>query len=258
MNPDSIHIRRVTDPSDPAIAAFGELQDRIYFEPEMLIPARYIAQLLNDGSGARQNVLLLAEEHSSGGQYGKLLGGTLFHFLPEAGAGFSSFLGVDPSARGLGIARQLHIARWQALQDSSGGQCRALFIDVVNPQRESEEQQEQERRAGSDATARRRSFHALGFRTVDLAYEQPVGGDNPALQGGGPVTDMDLLAYVPARPETDQPPEIISASLVGATMQAYWTPWLGREQAGRAAVKLQAGQTEVRLLPAWEGPAARS
>lgn len=252
MNSGTITIRRVTDPDDPAILAFGALQDRIYFEPEMLIPARYIGHLLRDGGEARQNVLLLAEED------GELLGGTLFHYLPDAGTGFSSFLGVDPSARGRGVARQLHTARWQALQDVSLGRCRALFIDVVNPERESAGQREQEQRAGSDATARRLRFHALGFRTVDLAYEQPVGGDHPELEGGGPVTDMDLLTYIPEHPGTDLHPDTISAALVGATMRAYWTPWLGQDQAGRAALKLQAGQAEVRLLPAWEGPAARS
>ena len=257
MNPEAVQIRRVTDPDDPAIATFGTLQDRIYFEPEMLIPARYIAHLLRDNENsanreARQNVLLLAKEG------GELLGGTLFHFLPEAGTGFSSFLGVDPSARGRGVARQLHAARWQALQEVSGGQCRALFIDVVNPARESAEQREQERLAGSDAAGRRQTFHALGFRTVDLAYEQPVGGDHPELEGGGPMTDMDLLAYIPEGAHVPTLPETISAALVGATMQAYWTPWLGREQAERAALKLQANQTEVRLLPAWVGPAARS
>ena len=240
-----MNIRRVTDPADPAIAAFGRLQNQVYFEPEMLIPARYISQLIGQ-PGERQNVLLLAEEE------GRLLGGSFFHFLPESGSGFSSFLGVDLPARGKGVARRLHDARWQALQDASGGQCRALFIDVVNPLRESAGQREQEQRAGSDATQRRQSFHALGFRTVDLAYEQPVGGDDPGLEGGGPVSDMDLLAYLPEQPAT------LPAALVGATMRAYWTPWLGAQRAERAARNLEAGQREVRLLPAWEGPAARS
>ena len=226
--PEGVNIRRVTDPADPAIAAFGRLQDQIYFEPEMLIPARYISQLISE-RGARQNVLLLAEE---GGQ---LLGGSFFHFLPEPCTGFSSFLGVDRSARGRGVARRLHDARWQALQEVSGGQCLALFIDVVNPLRESAGQREQERQAGSDATQRRQSFHALGFRTVDLAYEQPVGGDNAQLEGGGPVSDMDLLAYLPRTPPT------LPASLVRATMQAYWTPWLGKKRAEQAALKLEAG-----------------
>ncbi len=243
--PEGVNIRRVTDPADPAIAAFGRLQDQVYFEPEMLIPARAISHLIGQ-RGARQNVLLLAEED------GRLLGGSFFHYLPESGTGFSSFLGVDRMARGRGVARQLHDARWQALRDASGGQCRALFIDVVNPLRESAGQRQQEQQAGSDATVRRQSFHALGFRTVDLAYEQPVGGDDPGLEGGGPVSDMDLLAYLPGTPPT------LPAALVGATMRAYWTPWLGPQRAGKAALKLEAGQGEVRLLPAWEGPAARS
>ena len=243
--PGGVNIRRVTDPADPAIAAFGRLQNQVYFEPEMLIPARYISQLIGQ-PGARQNVLLLAEEGD------RLLGGSFFHYLPESGTGFSSFLGVDPSARGRGVARQLHDARWQALQDVSGGQCRALFIDVVNPLRESAGQRDQEQRAGSDATQRRQSFHALGFRTVDLAYEQPVGGDDPELEGGGPVSDMDLLAYLPGQPAT------LPAALVGATMKSYWTPWLGSDLAEQAARKLEAGMQDVKLLPAWEGPASRS
>ncbi len=242
-----MQIRRVTDPNDPAIAAFGALQNSVYFEPEMLIPAGYIRQLLGDSAGGRRNVLLLAEADDS-----VLLGGTLFHFLPGAQAGFSSFLGVALEARGQGVARRLHDARWQALSELSDGSCRALFIDVVNPERESAEQRELERQAGSDASQRRHSFHALGFRTVDLAYEQPVGGDDPGLDGGGPVTDMDLLAYLPGGGER------LSAALVADTMRTYWTPWLGRERADAAAVKLQAGQGEVALLPAWEGPAARS
>lgn len=242
-----MHIRRVTDPADPAIAAFGQLQDQVYFEPDMLIPARYISRLLADERPERVNVLLLAEAED-----GLLLGGSVFHYLGNAGAGFSSFLGVALAARGQGVARALHEARWAALQEVSGGACRAVFIDVVNPERESEGQREQERQAGSDALGRRRSFHALGFRTVDLVYEQPVGGDDPAQEGGGPVTDMDLLAYLPQQPET------IPARLAGDTLRAYWTPWLGEARAEAAALRLQAGQDRVRLLPAWEGPSGHT
>ncbi|WP_425147561.1 GNAT family N-acetyltransferase [Deinococcus sp.] len=239
-----MNIRRVTRSTDPAIPAFGRLQDAVYFEPEMLIPARYIAQMLGAASEGRQDVLLVAEDERS-----ELIGGSVFHYLAEAEAGFGSFLGVALSARGRGVARALHDARWAALQELSDGRCRALFIDVVNPQRESEEQRAHEAAAGSDALARRRSFQALGFRTVDLPYVQPVGGEN-----GGPVTDMDLLAYSPALAAR------LPVALVGATMRAYWTPWLGRARAEQEARKLEAGaqgQAEVALLPAWEGPQAR-
>lgn len=250
MTPLNLTLRRVTDPHDPGIAEFGRLQDRVYFEPDMLIPARYISQLLAPGRSGpeRQDVLLLAEDAGSGA----LLGGTVFHYLGRAGAGFSSFLGVDTTARGRGVARALHDERWRTLSEVSLGQCQALFIDVVNPDRESDEQRQHERQAGSDAQGRRRSFHALGFRTVDLAYEQPVGGDDPEVPGGGPVTDMDLLAYLPGLPGH------IPATLAANTMLAYWTPWLGQEGAEAAAEKLRAGEQQVRLLPAWEGPASRT
>ncbi|ULH16264.1 GNAT family N-acetyltransferase [Deinococcus sp. KNUC1210] len=241
-----MHIRRVTRSDDPAIPAFGRLQNAVYFEPDMLIPAQYIAQMLEmEDAGERRNVLLLAENDE-----GEVIGGSIFHYLASAETGFSSFLGVARSARGQGVARALHGARWAALQEVSGGRCRAVFIDVVNPQRESHEQQTQEAAAGSNALERRQRFHALGFRTVDLPYVQPVGGEN-----GGPVTDMDLLAYLPGDPAT------LPTALAGATMQAYWTPWLGRRRAEQEARKLEAGahgQPEVALLPAWEGPKSRA
>ena len=118
-------VRHVTDPHDPAIAAFGALQERVYFEPDMLIPAAYIGQMLArpgaDQPGAdrygadRYDALLVAEDG------GELVGGSLFHYLAAAGAGFGSFLGVAPQARGQGLARLLHEARWRTLIELSGG-----------------------------------------------------------------------------------------------------------------------------------------
>ena len=72
-------------------------------------------------------------------------------------------------------------------------------------------------------------FQALGFRQVDLRYEQPVGGPN-----GGPVTILDLL-FCP-----HDPVDTVPTALVVATMQAYWTPWFGATGAKRAARELEA------------------
>ncbi len=247
-----MQIHRVGDPDDPAIRAFGALQEGVYFEPQMLIPAGYIGQMLGErmpgtqaGSGPRRDVLLVAREDGAAPD-APLLGGSLFHYLPEAQAGFGSFMGVALSARGRGVARGLHEARWQTLLELSGGGCRALFIDVVNPGRESEEQRRQEREAGSDALERRRAFQRLGFRTVDLRYQQPVGGP-----GGGPVTDLDLLAFLPGWPGR------VETALVLATMRAYWSPWLGAAGTERALRELNGragGRDWLELLPAWEGP----
>ena len=234
-------VRRVTDPQDPAIARFGTLQSEVYFEPDMLIPARYIAHMLAE-PGDRVNFLLVAEEA------GELLGGTVFHYLPAAGSGFSSFMGVTRAARGRGVARALHEARWAALEEAAQGQLRGVFIDVVSPERLTGHEREAEAEVGSDPLSRRRTFQALGFRTVDLRYEQPVGGEH-----GGPVTNMDLLFCPPA------PVGTVAVALVAATMRAYWNSWLGAARAEREARKFHeraGGRAEVPLLDAWKSPDA--
>ena len=77
---DGLVIREVGDPQDPAIAGFGKMQEGAYFAPETLIPGRYIPQLLANPS---RNFLVVAELD------GRVVAGTLFHWLAEAGSGFS-------------------------------------------------------------------------------------------------------------------------------------------------------------------------
>jgi hypothetical protein len=74
------------------------------------------------------------------------------------------------------------------LEEIAGGKVEGLFIDVVNPARLSTAELELEHSVGSDPSARLKAFSSLGFKRVDIRYEQPVGGEN-----GGAVTNMDLL-----------------------------------------------------------------
>ncbi|WP_295815248.1 GNAT family N-acetyltransferase [uncultured Deinococcus sp.] len=218
-------LRRVTDPDDPAIAAFGVLQNRTYFEPDMLIPATYIARLLEWQSPERVNLLLVAE------QAGEVVGGTVFHAFPQVGTGFSSYMATAPEVRGQGVARLLHDRRMEELDAAVGGRVAGVFIDVVSPQRLSADELEEERSVGSDPARRRAVFAHLGFQQVDVAYQQPAGGEN-----GGPVTNMDLL-YCPR-----EAADTVPAALVLGTMQAYWQAWLGekRTQTALAALDAQA------------------
>jgi GNAT superfamily N-acetyltransferase len=237
MSDDDVVVREVTDPHDAAIAGFGRMQRAAYFAPETLIPAQYIPQLLaGDGTtGQRRNVLLVAEMN------GRVVAGTLFHWLASAGSGFSSFLGVERKFRGQGIARRLHERRFDVLDQAAGGRAPGVFIDVVNAVRMSAEDRERERDVGSDPWDRRRAFAHLGFGQVDIRYEQPVGGPD-----GGPVTTLDLL-YCPHEPASSVP-----TALVVATMQAYWSPWLGERAARRHTGELEAragGRTALALLP---------
>jgi GNAT superfamily N-acetyltransferase len=216
---DPLVIREVDDPTDSAIEGFGRMQQAAYFAPETLIPARYIPQLL---ANPRRNFLIVAELD------GRVVAGTLFHWLADAGSGFSSFLGVERALRGQGIARKLHEKRFGVLDRAAGGRATGVFIDVVSPIRMPPEELERERKVGSDPFDRRRAFGHLGFRQVDIRYEQPVGGPN-----GGPVTILDLL-YCPR-----EPADTVSTALVVATLRAYWTPWFGKIEARRHARELE-------------------
>lgn len=232
-----VRIRAITSPDDPAIQAFGRLQERVYADPDMLIPPEIFPVMLTRQGTERRNLMLVAEAG------GEVVGGALFHYISRVNTGFSSFLAVAPEARGLGLARQLHQARFAALDEAAGARApvHGVFIDVVAPERLIAEEVERERAVGMDPAERRQIFHRLGFRKVDVAYEQPAEGS-----GGEAVTNMDLL-YCP-RQEADT----VATDLVVGTMQAYWTPWLGRAAANSNAAKLRrrCGGEVVRLRPA--------
>jgi GNAT superfamily N-acetyltransferase len=234
-----VRIRSVHDPDDPALLALGALQREVYYEPDALIPGQWLGRMLQWQSGERRNFVVVAEAD------GKVVGGAVFHYLAAAGSGFSSFMGVARAARGQGIARHMHEARIELLNAAAGGHLQGVFIDVVNPTRMSHEELAREESVGSDPWLRRRIFGRLGFRQVDVRYEQPVGGPN-----GGPVTNLDLL-YCPSTPA-----ESVSTQLVSNTMRAYWTPWLGVDRAQLEAQKLEQranGQSTIALL--WPEPA---
>ena len=231
--PEAVTVREVLDPTDPAIVAFGALQDRTYFEPDMLIPAEYVGRMLVGSTPERRNFLVLAERS------GEVVGGTLFHHLGVPNTGFSSFMATAPEVRGEGVARRLHDARFgvldRAARELHGREVEGVFIDVVAPARLTPEEREAERAVGSDPVGRRRVFERLGFRQVDVAYEQPVGGPD-----GGPLRNMDLL-LCPRRPADSVP-----LALVLGTMRAYWSGWLGARRTEQALADLaeRAGHRE--------------
>ena len=233
----TLSVRRVTDPRDLALSAFGRIQEASYYAPDMLIPAEYFGQMISPQDDERQNVILVAE---SGGE---VVGGTLFHLL-AGGAGFSSFMGVGQSARGTGAARALHTARMQVIRQAG---LAGVFADAVHVDTLSAADLAAEARVGSDPQLRRLKLGALGFRTVDIAYWQPVGGPD-----GGPLMDLDLL-YCPLEPASSVP-----LHLVSETIRAYWQGWLGPDRARREAGALaeRSGADLVALLPATQRPTA--
>lgn len=236
MTSAHVHVRQITSPDDPALAAFGQIQDRSYPDPDSLIPPGAFPHLLASQRSGRRNRIVVAE-----GAHGQVLGGSVYHLLPQAA--FSSFVAVAPESRGLGVGRALHAAR---LEDVRGAGLAGLFADSVFAGRQNARAQAAEARIGPGAVARRRALHALGYRTVDVPYWQPVGGPD-----GGPVKDLDLL-YHPLEPQGSVP-----TLLVTATLQSYWEGWLGQPRAQHEAQALaaRAGTARLGLLPATETPA---
>lgn len=248
-----VRVRRVTDPHDPALAAFGQIQEASYYAPDTLIPPEVFGHLLRGGSGAREDRILVAETPGHAGAGGEalgweVLGGTVYSLLPGPGdsgggdgAAFNSFLGVSPAAQGRGVGRAL----WRhSLEDVRAAGLAGMFADSVYGERQSTEERAAEIRTGTDPVTRRRALHALGLRTVDVPYWQPVGGPD-----GGPLQDLDLL-YQPADAR-----DTVPLALVTATLRGYWRGWLRQERAEREALALaeRAGHVpQLRLRPATE------
>jgi GNAT superfamily N-acetyltransferase len=221
-------LRLITDPEDPAIAAFGRVQNSSYSEPENLIPASFLPRMIQWRDETRANFLLVAEED------GIVLGGSVFHFMTVPNAGFSSFLGVSREARGRGIARSLHESRFRVLDDTAQALGKpvvdGVFIDVLNPERMSAYEFNLEQSVGSDPFTRRKIFSKFGFRRVDIAYQQPTGGPN-----GGPITNLDLL-YCP-HPGMDT--QSVALEKVLGTLRAYWSAWLNDDRINAALERLR-------------------
>jgi GNAT superfamily N-acetyltransferase len=225
----------VSSPRDAAIRAFGQLQRETYFDAGSLIPGEFIPRMLGARGGKRENHLIVAERR------GEVVGGTFFHLLRDANSAFSSFMGVRATARGLGLARAMHEARFRTLDEVDARPVPGIFIDVAALDRLPPSEIEAERRFGFDPPKRIAVFGALGFRKVDVPYRQPVGGPD-----GGPLTTLDLL-YCPRDPRATH----VSAHLVAQTMRAYWVAWLGEETSQREAERLESFSREGQfaLLP---------
>lgn len=152
-------------------------------------------------------------------------------------------MAVAREARGRGISRALHEAR---LEDVRAHGLAGLFADSVYAGRQDPGDREAEARVGTDPLTRRRALNALGYRTVDAPYWQPVGGPD-----GGPLTDLDLI-YNPLDGGNTVPTELVTG-----TLRAYWDGWLGKARAEREAAALaeRAGNpATLALLPATETP----
>src|SRR5207248_10630127 len=128
------------------------------------------------------NVLVAEDE-------GRLIGGSVFSYVPASSCGFSEYLVLEDSRRRQGLGRKLFNARRAILDESANRyrevRCRGIFSEVDSPERTLPELLAADI---MDPHARLRIFGHLGFRRVDAQYVQP-----PLGPGKQAVDYLDLL-----------------------------------------------------------------
>jgi len=164
-------------------------------------------------SSERTFHVLVAEEAA------RVIGGSVFSYVPRSNCGFSEYLVLEPRARGSGMGRQLFDRR-KAILDRRAAECghtscRGLFIEVDSPERTPPEMLEADRESSIDAYARLRIFGHLGFRKVDVPYVQP-----PLGPGKEAVDYLDLLFAA-----WDSQTDVIPVEWILQTVEPIWASW---------------------------------
>src|SRR5579859_2162987 len=210
-------LNEVSRPDDPRLAAFAALLLQTFSDPNSVLGLDRMQEFLTQSSDRTFHVLVAEEA-------GRVVGGSVFSYVPRSNCGFSEYLVLKPGARGRGMGRQLferrrEVLNAQAVQHGRHGlaPCHGLFIEVDNPERTPAEMLEAERDSSIDPYARLRMFAHLGFRRVDIAYVQP-----PLGEGKEAVDYLDLLFA----PWTSQA-EIIAVHWILETLQPIWSAWSG-------------------------------
>jgi GNAT superfamily N-acetyltransferase len=248
-SPDTIAIRRLVDPDDPALGDFSELLHATFADPDTVLELERMQAFLAraqppqqppHSDGERVFSIIVAEHD------GAVLGGALFSYVPATNCGFSEYLVARKAQHGHGLGRRLFDAR-RAILDAQARQagqtaCRGVFIEADNPGRTPPGVLAQERQTAMDAVMRLRMFAHFGFWRVDMAYVQP-----PLGQGKEPVTYLDLL-FAPWS-EAVQSTRRVPVAWVLGTLGPVWASWAPeRVQADLSVLREQLGQQPLRLI----------
>jgi GNAT superfamily N-acetyltransferase len=239
--PETVTIRRLADPADPALAAFSDLLQVTFADPDTVLELERMQHFLAHSQPDRLFSIIVAEE-----QGGAVLGGALFSYVPATNCGFSEYLVARRAQHGQGIGRRLFDTR-RAILDAQARQagqtaCWGLFIEVDNPRRTPAVLLEQERATAIDAETRLQIFAHLGFWRVDMAYVQP-----PLGEGKQPVRYLDLL-FAPWSEEVRSAGRVPAAWVVG-TLGPIWASWAPeRVEADLTVLEDHIGPDALRLL----------
>ena len=216
-------LNEITRPDDPRLAALAALLLRTFSDPNSVLELDRMQEFLTERGDRVFNVLVVDDSAD------RVIGGSVFSYVPKANCGFSEYLVVEPHARGGGLGRKLFDERKRILDGLAArhgfGACRGLFIEVDSPVRTPTELLEAERESSIDAHERLRIFSHLGFRRVGIRYVQPpLGADKEA------VEYLDLL-FAAWQSEA----AVIPAEWIVETVEPIWSAWSG----ARAATYLE-------------------
>ena len=214
--PIGVRIDEITRPGDPRLGDVVALLERTFTDPNSVLGLDRLREFLSAPTGdvPRDFHALVAQASAPA----RVVGLSIFSYVPSSNCGFSEYLVVEESLRGQGEGRALFDSRKTVLDADAlrygNLDCNGLFIEVDSPSRTPPELLAAD---SFDATQRLRVFRHLGFRRVAIAYVQP-----PLAPGKAPVDHMDLL-FAPWA--SDAPTDTISAAWIVATLRAIWSAW---------------------------------
>jgi GNAT superfamily N-acetyltransferase len=227
----------IADPADRQLEALAALLAATFADPDTILGLDRLQEFVAAPDGPRAFRVLVAS------QDGRVVGGSVFSYVPASNCGFSEYIVVAAESRGRGLGRALFEARRLALDALAAGSgyqgCNGLFIEVDSPRRTPPDYLARERVTALDAAERLRVFAHLGFRRLDMRYVQP-----PLAVGKSAVDYLDLL-FAP----WVQVLAAVPAQWVLDTVEPIWRSWSPMAaETYLAEMRRRLGDRPVRLL----------
>jgi hypothetical protein len=209
-------IDELTRPDDARLGELAALLDRTFSDPNSVLGLDRLREFLSGPAPSSQRVfhVLAAQDLVTT----RVVGLSIFSYVPRPNCGFSEYLVVDEHLRGQGKGRALFDRRKQVLDADAihhgFAACNGLFIEADSPWRTPPTLLAAD---SFDAMERLRIFGHLGFRRAAITYVQP-----PLAPGKAPVEHMDLLF---ASWRSDTRDDAIATDWIAATLQPIWSGW---------------------------------
>jgi hypothetical protein len=229
-------------PDDPRLAALADLLRRTFADPNSVLGLDRMQDFMSaDPSAAGRSFHVIVAEDS-----GRVIGGSVFSYVPRSNCGFSEYLVLEPAGRGRGLGRALFNRRRDilnacGLQHGHAGlfPCNGVFIEADNPARTPPKLLEAERESSIDPRQRLRIFSHLGFSRVEVAYIQP-----PLGVGKESVEYLDLLFA----PMSTPPAGVVPVNWIVDTLAPIWTALSGADTAEGELARLRERIGAARLI----------